>query len=82
MAKVFKIAADGTATLDKQVDGAVEKVTTYLSSLMATDADKAYTPDIIRYGSGALNIANTIATSMFTRKRVEAGKAPIAKFLF
>lgn len=28
------------------------------------------------------NAVNTVATSMYTRKRVAAGKAPIAKFLF
>lgn len=34
------------------------------------------------WGSIALHAANTIGTSMYTRRRVAQGKAPVAKVLF
>jgi len=85
MSKIYKITtnADGsiTAKVDKTVDSMVDKTVAGVAALFGGD-DMAYPADVVRYGQMATNAANTIATSMFTRKRAQAGKKPIAKFLF
>jgi len=82
MAKVYKITDDGSVSVDKTVDSVVEKMTTGVSAIFAKDSEKAYSADIVRWGMVTTNVANTIATSIFTRKRAAQGKKPIAKFLF
>lgn len=82
MAKVYKIADNGDVAVDKTVDSVFEKITTGVSAVFAKDSEKAYSADIVRWGMAGTNLANTIATSIYTRKRVDQNKAPIAKFFF
>lgn len=80
MGKVITLAADGTYTSEVK-DGIIEKT---IAGVMAPfgGEDKAVTSDISLWGMVATNVANTIATSLYTRSQVAKGAEPALGVLF
>lgn len=86
MGKIVIKNADGTlnatgctATVDNTGVGIISNTIDGVSALI--NGDPVSTTEF-RYATLAIGIGNTIATSMFTRSRVEDGLAPVLKVLF
>lgn len=81
MGKLTLNKTEGTFTEDAK-DGIIEKAIAGVTGMFGDAETEAYTADILLWGQLLTNSVNTVATSMYTRRRAASGKAPIAKVLF
>jgi hypothetical protein len=72
---------DSTFTAEAK-DSIVDKMLTGVTGMFSDAETTAYTADILLWGQVATNAANAVATSMFTRKRVERGEEAVFGVLF
>lgn len=81
MGKVVTLNEDGSFATTKTANTVVEKITTGITSMFGGE-NQAVTSDIMLWTTAATNVANTVATSLVTRKRAEEGKEAVLKVLF
>lgn len=80
MGKVVTLNADGTYTAEEKT-GIIDKTIAGVMAPFGGDT-KAVTSDISLFGMLATNVANAIATSMYTRRQAEAGNPAVLGLLF